>query len=429
MTTKQQLFRQEAINACRGQWMGTVHVATPLSRWIWTALGASLAAAIVVFLVFGHYTRRDRANGRLVPSTGLLSVTATHEGTVTRVDVHSGEHVRKGQALVEISGDEHSATLGDTRADISKQLRSQRQRLRDDLQLQKQRGQSQSTALKTQLQSLQAQQQQWVAQIRLQKKQAGDAQSLLKRIQPLLQKGYVSALQIQQQKAAALQGQAQLKVLRRQHLGTRQQIASTQQNLNQLPIDLATQTHATLDSISEVEQQLAQNEAARAVVLRAPHAGTVSTILAQQGQHVAAGQPVASIVPQGATLQAQLLIPSRAVGFIKPGSSVVLRYQAYPYQKFGQQYGHVEHISSSALNPQEVATLTGQQAKQPVYRVRVRLEHQSIPTYGQSRALKPGMAFSADIMMDRRSLLEWIFEPLYGMKHWMQSNTGEQSHG
>jgi membrane fusion protein len=132
---------------------------------------------------------------------------------------------------------------------------------------------------------------------------------------------------------------------------------------------------------------------------------------------VSAGQSLLSILPAGSALQAQLLVPSRAIGFIDPGSRVVLRYEAFPYQKFGQQYGRVTDVSRSALNSSEVATLIGQQSQQPLYRVQVKLDKQFVLAYGHKEPVKPGMALQADILMDRRSLLEWVFEPLYGMAH------------
>ena len=124
-----------------------------------------------------------------------------------------------------------------------------------------------------------------------------------------------------------------------------------------------------------------------------------------------------SLLPTDAVLQAQLLVPSRAVGFIEPGNRVVLRYAAFPYQKFGQHYGKVADISRSALTTPEVEALTGRQPQEPLYRIQVALDSQQVMAYGKPEAVKPGMAVEADILMEKRTLLEWVFEPLYGMAH------------
>jgi len=153
------------------------------------------------------------------------------------------------------------------------------------------------------------------------------------------------------------------------------------------------------------------------VVIRAPSDGIIANELLQPGQTVAAGQPMVSILPAGSVLEAQLLVPSRGVGFIEPGNQVVLRYQAFPYQKFGQKYGRIVQISRSALSATEVAELAGQQTQEPLYRVMVTLDQQQVMVYGKPEALRPGMAIEADILMERRRLIEWVFEPLYGIGH------------
>ncbi|HET7268241.1 MAG TPA: HlyD family efflux transporter periplasmic adaptor subunit [Oleiagrimonas sp.] len=428
MDSEHRLFRQEVVDARRGQWLGSINLAVPLSRWVLTLLAATLATGIIAFLVFGHYTKRQRVTGKLVPSAGMLAVTAVNAGTVTEVFVHTGQSVQAGQQLLEVSAERDSATLGSTRAEISTQLRTQRKRLKQNLATQKQQNHAKEQAVNAKLRSLRAQMQQIDVQLKLQTQQAADAEGLLKRIRPLREKGYVSALQVQQQKAAVLDARTQLKSLTRQRLQVHQQLTSTRQDLVRLPLQLATKDNIIEGKIADITSQLAQNEARRAMVLRAPRAGVVSTLLVKQGKHVAAGQSLLSILPDGSSLQAQLLVPSRAVGFVAPGSRVVLRYQAYPYQKFGQQYGHVASISRSALGPGEIVALTGKRTKQPLYRVKVKLDRQAIRAYGKAHALKPGMALSADIMMERRSLLEWAFEPLYGLKGSVLAGEGG-SHG
>ncbi|MGS0999510.1 HlyD family secretion protein [Rhodanobacter sp. UC4436_H3] len=415
----QGLFRQEVIEAKRGEWLGSIIVATPLSRWALTTLALILAAAIMLFLLLGHYTRRETVTGQLVPNRGVLTVAAPGVSTVTRLLVRGGQHVEAGDALLELSSKQDSTALGDTHTLVAQQLDIQRARLRSDLANQNQLATQQADALRAKVVLLQAQLKQIDGQLALQQQQVSSNQQLLARIKPLGVKGYVSAVQIQQQTTAVLNAQAQYKQLRRQQLEARQQLDSADQQLAQLPLDEATKRNDTERQLAALTQSIAQNEQQRAIVLHAPRAGVVSTVLLKPGQMVSAGQPLLSILPAGSLMQAQLLVPSRAIGFIEPGSRVVMRYQAFAYQKFGQQYGHVTDISRSALSPADVATLIGErpQTAQPMYRVQVALDSQHVLAYGKPEPVRPGMALEADILIDRRRLIEWVFEPLYGMAH------------
>jgi len=414
------LFRQEVVDARRSDWLGSIMVVTPLSRWLLTALSLALAASILLFLILGQYTRRESVAGQLIPSAGLLNVTAINAGTVSQMRVQDGQIVHAGDPLLEISSEQDSATLGHTHALVSRQLDDQRVRLQADLQTQQQVLAQQTGALADKVNLLRSQITQINAQLVIQQQQADSAQNLLERIEPLESRGYVSALQVQQQESTMLDAQAQYKALMRQQLDLHQQADTAAQQLAQLPLDASTQRNDTERKLADINQSAAQNEMQRAVVLRAPCDGVVSSLLLKPGQMVTAGQSLLSLLPSGSTLQAQLLVPSRAVGFIEPGSRVVLRYQAFPYQKFGQHFGHVVEISRSSLTSAEVTALTGgspQQNQEPLYRVQVELDSQTVQAYGKPESLRPGMALDADVLMERRRLIEWVFEPLYGLGH------------
>ena len=105
------------------------------------------------------------------------------------------------------------------------------------------------------------------------------------------------------------------------------------------------------------------------------------------------------------------------IGFICRGQRVLIpRYQAYAWQKFGQQYGRVAEISRVALSPQEVAQVTGNnQVQEAHYLVKVKLDNQFIKAYGRQQRLLPGSAVEADFLIDKRRLYEWVLEPLYAL--------------
>jgi membrane fusion protein len=404
--------------------MGAINLATPLAFVWWALLAASLATVIVLFLIFGHYTRRAEVTGQLEPSAGLLTLSAKTTGTVARTLVHEGQQVAVGQPLVEVSANLVSASMGDTHAVVSAQLRAQQVQLRTTLANLQPQAKEQAKDLRTRIGLLQAQVRQIEGQLVLQREQAATATSFVGKIKPVLEKGVISIAQFNAYQSQALTQQTQVKALERQRLDTYQQLSALRTQLTQLPLSTAAKANQLRGQLAQLAAQLAQNESAGGTVLRAPRAGIISTLLVKSGQNVASGQPLLSILPNGSELEAQLLVPSNAIGFVHEGTPVVLRYQAYPYQKFGQQYGEVAQVSRSALSPAEVATLLGRNVTMPLYRVLVSLDRQTIDAYGKAEALKPGMALNADLLLDRRSLWQWVFEPLYGLRQQLAAAHG-----
>jgi membrane fusion protein len=413
--TTESLFRQEALDAGKHKLMGTVGLYTPPYRWLMIGVVAALTVAIASFFVFGTYTKRERVVGQLIPVRGLLNVIPQMAGTVMQTSVREGQTVAKDAALMTISS-EVATELGGTRQMIGEQLKLQRAKLEIDLSGQSQLSSEELRGLQVRAGALQDQ----LVQVDLQKtqrrRQAELARRQLDKLQQMREKGYASNSQVEQQEAVVLDADARLQDLARQRLEIEQQLAQTRQQLRELPLNSRNQRHDIERKLAELAQSMAENESRRAVILRAPEASVVATTLAKPGQIVSAGQTVISLLPKGAKLEAQLMVPSRAIGFIRNGERVVLRYQAYPYQKFGQQSGHVADVSRSALSPQEVANLTGQpNVQEQHYRVVVALDRQDIVAYGRNEQLRPGMALEADVLIDKRRLIEWVLEPLFAL--------------
>lgn len=414
-TERQALFRSEVFAAHRGAWLGEIRLARPLSHRILCGTGLAIGLTLIVFLALGTYTRRERTSGMLVPKAGLLEVRAPIAGTVTRTPKKQGETVAAGDLLIELSSERASLAIGDTGAAVSEQLKLQHARLDADLADLVKLEQEQHIGLENRTVLLHAQLAPLDAQLTIQRQQVRSLRELLQKIQPLREKGFISAFQVQQQEGAALDAEAQIKALARQRLDLEQQISNLQEQTRQLPLTTQTQRHDIERKRAEIEQSIAENEAQRASVLRAPESGVIATMFVSPGQTVSTGESLLAIVPEGSPLEAELLVPSRAIGFVRPDTPVVLRYQAYPYQKFGLQTGKVRAVSTSAMSPAQVATLLGQQTQEALYRVDVELDRQSINAYGKNESLKTGMALDADLLLDRRRLIEWVFEPLYGI--------------
>ncbi len=100
--------------------------------------------------------------------------------------------------------------------------------------------------------------------------------------------------------------------------------------------------------------------------------------------------------------------------FVKVGQKVRLFYDPYPFQKYGSFIGYISKVSDSILTPSEINGIVTNDL--PCYRVRVSLDHQHVNANGARHPLHPGTSLSADIIVDRRPLYEWILDPFYSLK-------------
>jgi len=170
-----------------------------------------------------------------------------------------------------------------------------------------------------------------------------------------------------------------------------------------------------LDSdISRLEQQKIELDARGQLLLTAPVNGRVTNLVAEIGNSIHSAAPLLTIMPENAQLQAILLVPTRAYGFVMPGQLTRLRFDAFPYQRFGLYEGEVIKTAQAIVLPNEVDMPVAVQ--EPVYRVAVALSQQEIRAYGTTVPLQSGMSLSADIVLEQRSLLAWLFEPILSLK-------------
>lgn len=148
-------------------------------------------------------------------------------------------------------------------------------------------------------------------------------------------------------------------------------------------------------------------------VQTAPVVGVMASRTVRVVQAVQTGQPLLSLLSGGGELEAQLLVPSCAIGFIVLGEKALLRYQAFPYQKFGHHQGKVASVGHSELSTGELDALIGNaQQGELFYLLTMPLDQQAVMAYGQPKQLKSGMLLDADIPGEKRRLIRWIFGPL-----------------
>lgn len=412
------LFRQQAQQAQRTSVLGEIVLVRPVSFGFLTVAAVCMALALAALFAFGTYTRRTTVEGVVTPNTGLVKVYVQQAGIVLAKRVVEGQRVARGAVLYTVSNDLQSAAEGRTQAALIEQARQRKQSLLQEIDKTRVLQQTERETLQAKIASQRGALTGIDEQIESQRVRTSLAADGAARYDRLLAQDYISKDQAQQRQADLLDQQSKLNGLRRDRAGTAQALREAVDELAGLGLQQQNRLSQIDRSVIDVDQSLIESEARRELVVTAPEAGVVTAVIAEPGQIADGTRPVASIVPDGSVWQAYLFVPSAAVGFVHVGDPVLIRYQAYPYQKFGQYRGTVASIARTALSAAEL----GAGGMPPAvlgdgtfYRVTVRLAAQDVTAYGKPVPLQAGMALQADILQERRRLYEWVLEPLYSL--------------
>lgn len=412
--SEQGLFRANAVKQQSARLDGDVIIAQPLSSSLLTAILLGVVVAIIVFLSVTSFKRKETVSGYLKPDIGLAKVMSSRAGVIQQVYVDDGQQVQAGErlALVAIpehlsAGDSLTGTLLQGLLQQTELVNLRKQQLQSQFSQQEAEYHARLILSRNLLNDINAQQQ--LLQQRLQLNQ-----QRYQNFKGLTQRGAISTNELQQQQELVLNIQQQLAELNASEQSQKAQLAQLDGQLQRLPSEQQQQL-ALLDSdISRLKQQQTELNARGEMLITAPISGRVTNLVAEVGNNVQQGLPLLTIMPDNAQLQAVLLVPTRAYGFVQPGQHTRLRFDAFPYQRFGLYEGEVIKTAQAIVLPGEVDMPVAVQ--EPVYRVEVALASQHIRAYGNSVPLQSGMLLSADIVLEQRSLLAWLFEPILSLK-------------
>lgn len=416
------LFRPEVSSSRNTRHLGSILLHQPWGYTFAAILAGVFILLVLAFAWHGTYTRKATVSGLLMPVEGLLRLNAPAAGILREVRVVEGQWVGEGEVLFVISGER---LLGDGGAQeqIGEQLRRRLAVMERNRQLIDERLTGQQRMLDVRLVSIDDELARFHHEIELLERREELAKVQLERHRKLANTDFIATAQVQRDETDLLTVQGQLQTTLRARASLRRERMELLSLREEAELRHRGEQGDLDNAMALVRQELVENEVRAEQVGVAPFSGVVAGLNAQPGQQVAAGTLLASLIPRDATLTAQLYATSRQAGFIEPGQSVLMRYAAYPYQKFGMASGRVGDVAKSPYSMQELPLhIAGAiQHAAPMtendlfYRVSVELGSQNIEVYGQQQPLQAGMLLEADIVQDRRRLYEWALEPVYSV--------------
>lgn len=404
------LFRLQALEALSRKPPGRPICLMP-RPWLWlTLLVALLFASAGVFVVSAEYSRKETVQGWLVSKAGVFRMRARNAAVIREVVPQAGEFVEQGDPLIYLSSDSTLANGDSKSQEVLRQLRQELLEIDNQLALSQKDQQNEEESLRQQLQSFDTEVIALNLRLEDQKRRLETSTKKLQRLRSaLLEKAVPEWDVIKQEEETGIVAQG--------HRRLQQDIALQQRERARLKAregGLVTQAEIRRSTLRtrhrQLLQHIAEQESQRLSVLKAPVSGVVSTVEVRAGFSVMPQQLLLTVIPDGADLAAELFVPSRAAGFMQSGQNVRIAYQAFPQAKFGTFDGRISRVSEYILLPGEIPQTFS--IREATYKIQVALATSSIETSAGIVALRPGMLLAADIILEERTLVDWLMEPM-----------------
>ncbi|MBB3979150.1 HlyD family secretion protein [Rhizobium azooxidifex] len=171
-------------------------------------------------------------------------------------------------------------------------------------------------------------------------------------------------------------------------------------------VETKTQHDAAAEELKKMERRRDMVE------MRAP-ADAVVLDMAQRsvGSVVREAEPMVTLVPLDAPLEAEISINSRDIGQVTVDKDVRVKFDAYPFQKYGTVTGSIRTVSRDAFSPSQQETAAGQPPT-PYFKARIPLANTELHYAGKPVRLLPGMTVSAEVKVGRRTVISYFLYPL-----------------
>lgn len=411
--------------------------ATPLGAlvvWLVTLL-------LIVALAWSYFGRIDIvavANGKISTEGSTKIIQPAISGVVTNINVHEGQRVKKGETLLvldkttaekDVATASQSLNAARVERDILRRLAVggntdeiiNKADLPDETKAMLRQFASSQTALSAARQqavngTISNYQQQLQFNQQAKNQLATNAQNLKNRKaeieKQLPNANPVDKLRLQNELSNIDQ---RITSADSAILGQNQQLLQSQSALTQAQNQSQTQTAETNSAfnnqiiasekrIIELENNLVKAKQILAqTTITAPVDGTVLSLTVKTiGGVVNAGQQLAQIVPEKASLYIDAALDNQDVGFVKSGQRVVVKVATYPFQRYGYLEGTVENISPDAIQDDK---------KGLIYKAKIKLNDDKSSKQNQLKLL-PGMSVSAEITTGQRRIIEFFLDPL-----------------
>lgn len=422
--TTKQLFRQEVLDSKKNNWYGKVLLISKIPAFFYVFFSFVIFIGLVLFLVKGEYTRRINVIGEIITYPHVVDIFSPQQGYISERFVELGDHINKGDKLYTIDVDRMTASGNVSYRNITG-LKNQIAKTDEIIAKLINNKQSVLANLNSQLSHYQ--------QVLVESKKMlddglvglQDMKSSTEEYKKYRRSNLITKDQLNNQRYLFHQQLSTYNALNSQYMTYLLQVINLESELTTKSVELDNQILQFENQKEDLNRQLAEVEATNSIIIKSPIAGQVESVAVTAGQMVKPGNSLTQITPtEGHSLYLLLWVPNDSIPYINKGDSINIRYDAFPFQKFGQFAGEIESISSVAASVEELSQYKNSPVNLPesnvssysYYKAIIKLNSNYIDYQGKHMRLSNGMKAQATLFLENRPLYQWMLAPLYDIK-------------
>ncbi|MGV1943753.1 HlyD family secretion protein [Agrobacterium sp. 22-211-1] len=374
--------------------------------WIFIIATVGLA----IFLLTANFSRREQATGFLTAEPQISRINAPRPGRVQQVVVREGQEVKRGDILIYIAPDP-SLVNGKPIAEAELEhlrlteleLQQRMQSIYAQVKIKVSELEERAAAVANQITAIRAglDRQNQIIDVLTEQLATG---------QTLSRVGAVSVNEIQKRETDLRNAQVSAQTLLSSLHENEALLAQLNGEKRQAPVETELRLSDIRQSLVELRQKRIDAHGRLAFQVTAPDDGFVDAILSKAGQSIDTNSTLISLLPKSSVLVAELYVPSRAIVYMQSEQRVRIAYNAFPYARYGFAEGKIQSVSETILKPSEIDKPIS--LPEPSYRVTVALQNQKMKVGEKNIRLRPGLTLTADIILDRQTLAQWILRSI-----------------
>lgn len=415
------MFRKEAIEHHKNaRWNGKVLLFSPIPGWIYFVISFSLVIILTLYLVFGSYTRRINVSGELILLPHPIVISSSKSGYISDVFISVNSRVMKDQPLFKIKFD-RVVDSGDVGLNSKKLIQSQ---IEQNNKIIINLNERKNIAMNN-IQSRIFKNQEILDDIMTNSKELkgniAEIENLVLSYKKLQSKGMASKnevipLQINLFEQKSIYQNLYSKLINQQiilsDLESERQAQEKQFNMEILKYNIQN---------NELQVKLMETEAVTEFIVKSSANGIIESMNVTLGQTINENTVLAKILPaEKKEYNLVLWVPHSAIAYIELEQPIKIRYESFPYEKFGQFDGVIKSISNIPASAQELSFYKNSQInpdpKNPLYKVIVETNKNYVTYDSKILFFSDGMRAEATLFLDKRPLYQWMLLPLYSLQ-------------